>query len=144
SNLNGGWGVPVGRGSLGIFGEMLDREPTNRAWADKYDTSGTGLADSVDANGKVVIKRNPVPQPNYHWGDGLERDYLSMANLRLPLNDPGTSQLYAFGGYSFRHGTGEGYRRYEGDARNWPEIYPLGFLPQFSPDVTDYSAAGGW
>ena len=143
-NLNGGWGVPVGRGSLGIFGEMLDREPTNRAWADKYDTSGTGLADSVDANGKVVIKRNPVPQPNYHWGDGLERDYLSMANLRLPLNDTGTRQLYGFGGYSFRRGSGDGYRRYGDSERNWPEIYPLGYLPEFHPDVTDYSVTGGY
>jgi len=143
-NANAGWGLELGRGSLGLFFETLDREPTNRAWADPFDTSGTGIADSVSADGKVVVKRSGVQQPNYHWGDGLERDYLSLANWRMPLNDPGTSQLYAFGGYSFRHGTGQGYRRYEGDARNWPEIYPLGFLPQFSPDVTDYSAAGGW
>jgi hypothetical protein len=26
------------------------------------------------------VKRNPVPQPNYHWGDGLERDVLTMAS----------------------------------------------------------------
>src|SRR6266487_46219 len=143
-NVNGGWGIGVGRGSLGLFAEGLDREPTNRAWADAYDMSGTGLADSVDSEGQVVIKRNPVPQPNYHWGDGLEKDYLSLADLRLPLNDAGTSQLYGTGGYSFRRGNGEGYRRYADDARNWPEIYPLGFLPEFRPDVTDYSAVGGY
>ena len=28
--------------------------------------------------------------------------------------------------------------------RNWPQIYPLGFLPEFHPDVTDYSLAGGY
>src|SRR5438093_11372482 len=76
-NVNAGWGIGIGNGSLGLFAETLDREPTNRAWADKYDVSGTGLADSVDSKGKVVIKRNPVPQPNYHWGDGLERDVLT-------------------------------------------------------------------
>src|SRR6266536_4064577 len=69
-NLNGGWGIGVGRGSLGLFGEFLDRQPTNRAWADIYEDAGTGEADSVNSIGQVVIKRNPVPQPNHHWGDG--------------------------------------------------------------------------
>ncbi len=143
-NANGGWGVGVGRGSLGIFAEVLDREPTNRAWADPYDISGSGLADSVNADGQVVIKRNPVPQPNHHWGDGLEKDVLAMANFRLPLNDVGSRQLYSFGGYSFRRGNGEGYRRYADSGRNWPSIYPLGYLPEFHPDVRDFSFAGGY
>src|SRR4029077_936056 len=39
---------------------------------------------------------------------------------------------------------GEGYRRYASDTRNWTQIYPLGFLPQFAPDVVDYSVAGGF
>jgi iron complex outermembrane receptor protein len=142
-NVNGGWGVPLGRGSLGLFAEFLDRQPTNRAWADPFETGGTGVPDLIDERGRVVEKRNPVPQPNHHWGDGLEKDILTMANLRLPLNEPGTVEAYAFGGYSFREGTGNGYRRYSDSGRNWPQIYPLGFLPEFNPDVTDYSAAGG-
>src|SRR5438093_3678603 len=134
-DVNGGWGTKLGRGTLALFGEFMDRQPTNRAWADIYDNAGTGEADSVNSIGQVVIKRNPVPQPNHHWGDGLERDLLSMANLRLPLNEGGTQELYAFGGYSFRHGTGNGYRRCPSadcagiGGRNWPEIYPLGYLP---------------
>ena len=32
-DVNGGWGVGVGSGSLSLFGEFLDRQPTNRAWA---------------------------------------------------------------------------------------------------------------
>jgi len=144
TDVNGGWGVKLGRGSLALFGEFLDREPTNRAWADPYDNSVNGVADSVNSQGQVVVKRNPVPQPSSHWGDGLEKDIMTLGNFRLPLNDPRTSEFYAFGGYSFRHGTGNAYRRYGNNSRNWPEIYPLGFLPQFSPHVTDYSAAGGW
>src|SRR5437879_7999460 len=97
-DVNVGWGIAVGRGSLGLFGEFLDREPTNRAGADPFDVSGNGLADSVNSQGQVVIKRNPVPQPNYHWGDGLEKDVLPMAKFRLPLNDAGTSKIYSFGG----------------------------------------------
>ncbi|HXL09817.1 MAG TPA: TonB-dependent receptor, partial [Gemmatimonadales bacterium] len=69
---------------------------------------------------------------------------MTLGNLRLPLNAAGTSEFYAFGGYSFRKGTGNAYRRYASNYRNWPDIYPLGFLPEFSPQVTDYSAAGGW
>jgi iron complex outermembrane receptor protein len=143
-DVNGGWGFGVGRGSLSLFAEVLDRQPTNRAWADPYEDAGTGLTDSVNSQGQVVVKRNPVPQPNHHWGDGLERDIMTMANLRLPLNDARTGEVYAFGGYSFRRGTGNGYRRYAGNYRNWPEIYPLGFLPEFNPDATDYSLAGGY
>ncbi|MGH7644365.1 MAG: TonB-dependent receptor, partial [Gemmatimonadales bacterium] len=144
TDVNGGWGVGLGRGSLSLFAGYLDRQPTNRAWADPYDDSGNGLTDSVNSQGQVVVKRNSVPQPNHHWGDGLEQDLMTLANLRLPLNDAGTSELYGFGGYSSRKGTGNGYRRYASSGRNWPSIYPLGFLPEFAPDVTDYSAAGGY
>jgi len=149
-DVNGGWGTKLGRGTLALFGEFLDRQPTNRAWADIYEDAGTRVADSINSIGQVVIKRNPVPQPNHHWGDGLEKDVLTMGNLRLPLNDAGTQELYAFGGYSFRHGTGNGYRRCPSancaglGGRNWPEIYPLGYLPEFAPDVRDYSTAGGF
>jgi iron complex outermembrane receptor protein len=143
-NVNGGWSLALGRGSLGLFGEFTDRQPTNRAWADPFEDAGTGLFDSVNTKGQVVIKRNGVPQPNHHWGDGLEKDVLTMANLRLPVNDAGSAEVYGFGGYSFRRGTGNGYRRYAGNARNWTEIFPFGFLPEFAPDVTDYSAAGGF
>ena len=142
--VNGGWGVGLGRGSLGLFGEFLDRQPTNRAWADPGDNSVTGQFDSVNSEGQVVLKRNPVPQPSSHWGDGLEKDILTFANFRMPLNETRTSEVYAFGGYSFRLGTGNAYRRYGNNSRNWSDIYPLGFLPEFSPHVTDYSAAGGW
>jgi iron complex outermembrane recepter protein len=142
-SANGGWGLKLGRGSLGIFGEYRDRDPTNRAWADPFEVAGTGEADSINSIGQVVEKRNPVPQPNHHWGDGLERDYLSFLNFRMPLNDAGTHEIYSFGGYSHRDGTGNGYRRYFDNNRNWQEIYPLGFLPTISGTATDWSGAGG-
>ncbi len=141
--VNGGWGIPVGRGSLGLFGEFRDRQPTNRAWADPFEDAGTGALDSINDKGQVVQKRNPVPQPNHHWGDGLEKDVLGFANFRMPLNEAGSSEIYSFGGYSHRDGTGNGYRRTAGNNRNWREIYPLGFLPEINGKPTDYSVAGG-
>jgi iron complex outermembrane receptor protein len=150
-NVNGGWGIGLGRGSLSIFGEFLNREPTNRAWADPFETSISGLEDLIDESGNVIEKRNPVAQPNHHWGDGLEKDVLSMANFRMPVNEAGTAEIYSFGGFSYREGTGNGYRRYGAqvdpdliDPRNWPEIFPLGFLPEFNPEVRDWSVAGGF
>ena len=118
-NVNGGWGIRLGRGSLGIFGEFRDRQPTNRAWADPFEVAGTGVADSINDIGQVIHKNNPVPQPNHHWGDGLEKDALALGNFRMPVNEAGSSEIYAFGGYSHRDGIGNPYRRYAGSARNW-------------------------
>lgn len=142
TDVNGGVGLRLGRGSLALFGQYMKRDRANRACPDGSFPDLNGLADSV-ANCRVVIKRTGVPQPNVNWGLGLERDIHTFANLRLPLNQSGTSELYAFGGYSDRDGTGNGFFRKPRNSRNWPEIYPLGFLPEFRPDVKDYSAAAG-
>ena len=143
-DVNGGVGIKLGRGSLGLFGEFLNREPTNRAFPDGTFPDLNGLIDSVDTStGEIIQKRNGVPQPVNHLGDGLERDILSFANLRLPLNASGSTEFYAFGGYSNRVGTGNGFFRKPLNNRNWPAIYPNGFLPEFRPNVNDYSAAGG-
>ena len=141
-DVNGGVGFALGRGSLSLFGQVLDRKATNRACPDGSFPDVNGVSDSV-ANCRVVIKRTGVPQPNVHWGDGLEHDVHTFANFKLPLNDAGTTELYAFGGYSDRDGTGNGFFRKPTNSRNWSEIYPLGFLPEFRPEVIDYSAAGG-
>ena len=135
-NVNGGWGIPLGRGSLGLFGEFRDRQPTNRAWADAFEVAGTGVADSINDIGQVVHKNNPVPQPNHHWGDGLEKDALTFANFRMPVNASGTSEIYAFGGYSHRDGDGNPFRRYAGSAPELGRHLPAG-LPAGDPGTGD-------
>jgi iron complex outermembrane receptor protein len=143
-DVNGGVGLKLGRGSLGLFGEFQNREATNRAFPDGTLVDLNGVNDIVDTlTGTIIQKRNGVPQPVNHLGDGLERDLLSFANLRMPLNATGSTEFYAFGGYSNRIGTGNGYYRKPLNNRNWPTIYPNGFLPEFRPNVNDYSAAGG-
>ena len=145
ADVNGGFGVGLGRGSLSIFGEYLHRDPTNRAWPDIFLVDGNGVGDVIDTlTGRILQKRNALTQPNYHWGDGLEKDAMTFANFRMPLNDGGTSELYAFGGYSHRAGTGNGFWRYFDKNKNWPNFYPQGFLPQFHPDVADYSGVAGF
>src|SRR6267142_375080 len=145
TDLNGGFGVGLGRGSLSVFGEYLHRDPTNRAWPDIFLADVNGVTDVIDTlTGRIVKKQNSLTQPNYHWGDGLEKDLMSFANFRMPLNPGGTSEVYAFGGYSHRTGTGNGFWRYSTSNKNWPELYPQGFLPQFRPDVADYSGVAGF
>ena len=142
-NVNAGWGFRLGRGSLGLFAEYRNRQPTNRAWPEAADQLVEGDADAVDENGNITAKNNPVEQPNHHLGDGLANDLLTFANLRIPVNASGTSEVYGFGGYTYRIGTGNGFYRQGLSDRNWPEIYPQGFLPEFRPTVVDWSAAAG-
>lgn len=148
-SANGGVGFPVGRGSLGLFAEFRDRDATNRAWADAFEDAPAGVTDSINEKGQVVEKRNPVEQPNHHWGDGEETDIMTFANLRMPMNDAGTTEIYAFGGFSNRDGNGQGFRRCAVtcasfiQGRNWLEIYPLGYLPNINGTANDYSAAAG-
>jgi iron complex outermembrane receptor protein len=143
-DVNGGVGIKLGRGSLGLFGEFQNREATNRAFPDGTLEDLNGVTDLVNTTtGEITQKRNGIPQPVNHLGDGLERDILSFANLRLPVNASGSTEFYAFGGYSNRVGTGNGFYRAPLSNRNWPTIYPNGFLPEFRPNVNDYSAAGG-
>ena len=142
TDINGGVGLKLGRGSLSLFGQVMNRDATNRACPDGSFPDLNGISDVVE-DCRVVTKRTGVPQPNVHWGDGIERDIHTFANLRLPLNAAGTTEFYAFGGYSDRDGTGNGFFRKPQNSRNWPQIYPLGFLPEFRPAVIDYSAAGG-
>ena len=142
-DVNGGWGLPLGRGSLGLFAEYRDRQPTNRAGPDPTDMFVAGDADAV-VDGKLVTKNNSIGMPNHHWGDGASKDLMTFASASFPFNPANPSAgLYAFGGYSFRQGAGFGYFRPPSSERNWPAIYPNGFLPKFAPDVVDFSGAGG-
>jgi iron complex outermembrane receptor protein len=142
-DINGGWGIPLGRGSLGLFAEYRDRQPTNRAGPDPTDMFVAGDADGV-VDGKLVAKNNSIAMPNHHWGDGASKDLMTFFNASFPFSSGNAAAgLYAFGGYSYRRGAGFGYFRPPSSERNWPQIYPNGFLPKFAPDVVDFSGAGG-
>ena len=142
-DVNGGWGIPLGRGSLGLFAEYRDRQPTNRAGPDPTDMFVAGDADAV-VDGKLVAKNNSIGMPDHHWGDGASKDLMTFASANFPFDVANPSAgVYAFGGGSFRQGAGFGYFRAPSDRKNWPAIYPNGFLPKFAPDVLDFSGAGG-
>ncbi|MBA2685042.1 MAG: TonB-dependent receptor [Gemmatimonadaceae bacterium] len=143
-DLNGGVGLKLGRGSLALFGEFKHDDATNRAWPDKFLADANGITDDIDTlTGKIIHKNNSLKQPNYHWGDGELRNGQTFANFRMPLSASGNTEVYAFGGFSDHFGTGNAFWRYLDSNRNWQEIYPQGFLPEFNPTAKDYSATGG-
>lgn len=130
TNLSGGW--KLGRGA--VFGtvEYRNRRPTNRALPDPRPQITSGDAGN-----------NPVPQPNTHWGDAYERDLMGLVNLNVPVTADGKQIVYGFGTYGLRHGSHGGNYRRSLDATNWPQIYPLGFLPLIEPRVSDQAANAG-
>jgi len=145
--LSSSYGVALGEeGYLNVFGELRFRDPTTRAGADPRDQIVEGDADEVadqTGNGvqEVVTKNNPIDQPNHQWGNGESDNYYVWANGALPITS--SAEAYAFGGYSFRDGFGKGFYRRALDGRNWPQIYPEGFLPTFDSKIADHSVVAG-
>ncbi|MGD8426287.1 MAG: TonB-dependent receptor [Balneolaceae bacterium] len=143
-DITGEYGLNLNdKGFLNVFGQYRYRNPTNRAGADPRDQVVAGDADVVDANGNVTQKNNPVPQPNHHWGDGKAEDAYIWWNGEYTIDEDSNTKLYSFGGYSHRNSLAQGFYRRSMDSRNWPSIYPIGFLPNFDTPVVDYSASLG-
>jgi iron complex outermembrane receptor protein len=131
-DAGGSWGLAAGKGSLTVSAEYRHHNRTNRASFDPRDQIVAGDAGA-----------NAVAEPNHRWGDPDTRDLMTFLNAQLPLNAKQTSFLYAFGGYSRREANSAGFYRRALDVRNWPQIYPLGFLPEIQPLVIDGSGTAG-
>lgn len=124
-------GFKLGRGWVNFTAEYRDRGKTNRAGPDPRDQIVVGDAG-----------RNAVAQPNHWVGDPETTDYLTFVNAQLPVGD--TSFFYLSGGYSRREGVAPGfYRRALQFTQNWPQIYPIGFLPLIETGIDDSSATIG-
>ena len=131
-DVGGAWGLAAGKGSVTVAAEYRHHNRTNRA--------------SVDPRDQIVAGdggHNAVAEPNHRWGDPDTRDAMTFVNASVPLNGAETRFLYAFGGYSRRVANSAGFYRRALDARNWPQIYPLGFLPTIEPTVVDASGTAG-
>jgi len=125
ASVSQGWSL--GRGSLFAAVEYRDRDNTNRAGPDPRPQGS----------------RDPVPQPNHHWGDAKVEDIMGFFNGSMPVGASGSTSFYTFGGVSRREGSAGGFFRRANENRNIPSIYPNGFLPLIEPEVTDYSVAVG-
>jgi iron complex outermembrane receptor protein len=123
------YGWNLGRGWVSAALEFRDRNRTNRAADDPRDQIRAGDAGN-----------NPVEQPNHWVGDPDARDVMGFLNAQFPVGGSGSSFVYAFGGWSNRDALAPGFYRRALQPQNWPQIYPLGFLPKIETDISD--AAG--
>ena len=131
ADVGGSWGSLPEKG-VTVAAEYRHHDRTNRASFDPRDQIVAGDAGT-----------NAVAEPNHRWGDPDTSDLMTFLNASVPLNATGTRVAYAFGGYSRRDSNSAGFYRRALDNRNWPQIYPLGFLPVLEPTVVDASGAAG-
>ncbi len=143
-----GYGFNIGKGYLNVTGEYIKREPTNR--------SGT-YTGAVYPNVNNVNRDDSIMQAR-----GVTRDFFDMRIGNSKMNGGAVfynfgypvsvnTELYVFGGYSKKSGTGAGFYRYPsgipGNARIYANnvfaIYPNGFLPLINSDISDFSTAVG-
>lgn len=118
--VSGNYGIRVGaRGFVNLTGEYLTKERTNRP------------ADPA----VVSIYRR-------QFGDAALDNFGTFLNSRVPIGE--NTAFYAFGGYNFRHTDAYAWSRDAGDTeRNVAAIYPGGFDPRITSDITDKSLTAG-
>src|SRR5262249_6376371 len=131
-DLGGSWGIAAGSGSVTVASEYRHHNRTNRASFDPRDQIVAGDAGN-----------NAIDEPNHRWGDPDTRDSMTFVNASIPLTSGQTRFLYGFGNYSRRAADSAGFFRRAIDARDWPQIYPQGFLPTIDPIVVDVSGTAG-
>ena len=134
--LAGVIGLPIGaEGQINIAGEFQDRNDTNRTGADprrQYDL----IAGALDPR-ELTFDRF-----SHRYGDPETRDVKIFVNADTPVG-AGETEVYAFASYNDRQGESAGFYRIPIDARNFPAIYPDGFLPLITTDTDDYAGTVG-
>ncbi|HEY0445172.1 MAG TPA: TonB-dependent receptor [Allosphingosinicella sp.] len=129
-------GLPIGpEGHLNISAEYQDRNPTNRTGYDprrQYPLLAGNLVDPREFTFNRLSHR---------YGDAKTQDLKAFVNAGLPLGD--AVELYAFGSYGARDGESAAFYRLANDPRNFPGIYPNGFLPLITSELEDFQIVGG-
>jgi iron complex outermembrane receptor protein len=143
-----GYGFKIGEGYLNITGEYTSRGATNRGGT--YTGAVFPAVNGVNRDDSILSAK------------GLTRDFFDMRignsemkaggafyNFGYPVS--GNTELYLFGGYTNKKGTGAGFYRYPsgipGAARIYQDavfaLYPNGFLPLINSEIADFSTAVG-
>lgn len=128
-----------GDGFIHLTGEFRDRERTNRS---RVDVSTQCIAGDTRCSNLPAGTDIYDESRRQSWqGDSESRDFGFFLNSELPLESG--MRLYAFGGFGMREGLAAGFLRRSLDDRTVRAIYPNGFLPLISSDISDASAALG-
>ncbi len=116
-----------------------------------------GVPDDLDTRYPENFHRvggdREFSHPAQIWGKPEREQRLVVANAGLPV---GKAELYGFGSYALKDSTGGFFYRRPGVSQLLPlrladgsiydpraALYPAGFTPQFSGEVSDYAVYGG-
>ncbi|WP_372768138.1 TonB-dependent receptor domain-containing protein [Lutibacter sp.] len=139
--------------------ELFNVEGKNRL--DGEDKNFDGETTKIDLNYGVKIGENgfinfttellsqeKTLRPGFDWrkgyGSASVDAFSFMVNSLVPVND--NTEIYVFGGRSFRDINANAFSRSsfaDGDNRSVPSIYPNGFTPQITSNITDVSVSAG-
>ncbi|WP_235839709.1 TonB-dependent receptor plug domain-containing protein [Cognaticolwellia mytili] len=138
--LRGNSGFALGEdGFVNVSVEFRERNASNRADYDKRENYAR--IDDGSENGSLDPRELEISRYNHNFGNGEVEDFALFVNSGYFLDED--TELYAFGSYSVREGESGGFYRRAKDSRNILSIYPDGFLPVITSDITDYSIATG-
>ncbi len=95
------------------------------------------------------LSKDRTLRPGWSWRKGYGSAALDgfnfMINSALPIDQ--NTEVYAFGGRNFRDTDAYAFSRGsfadDGDNRSVPSLYPDGFTPRITSNITDVSASGG-
>ena len=98
-----------------------------------------------------IVGKNKTFRPNYEpifpdnyrqkFGDGSYENYRIFFNNKINIG--GVTDFYSFGGYNRRNGSAYAFTRDAGSERNVVAIYPDGFDPIITSEITDKSISFG-
>lgn len=151
--IGDGWAEETGETLFNVEGEnRLDGK------SKKYD----GTTVKIDANygatlGKnggfinfttEFLSRDKTLRPGFSWRKGYGSagvdGFNFMVNASVPVDD--NTEVYAFGGRNFRETDANAFSRdsfEDGDNRSVPSLYPNGFTPRITSNITDASVSAG-
>ncbi|XMO85598.1 TonB-dependent receptor [Algibacter sp. AS12] len=157
----GAYSTAIGDGWEEETGETLyNVEGKNRL--DGEDRSWDGTTIKIDANYGVALNdaggyinftteflsRQNTLRPGFSWRKGYGSagvdGFNFMINSSLPINDK--TEIYAFGGRNYRDTDAYAFSRDsfdDGDNRAVPSLYPNGFTPRITSNITDVSVSVG-
>ena len=144
-SFNTNYGLAIGKnGFLNISGELMQRDPINRAG--DYTGNVYSTNDSIDA---LLVSENQFYDKNQFSGKQVMQIGASEAfdarlfyNAVIPIKNK--AELYSNGGLSYRKGIAHGFYRFPVT----PEkvvlgLFPHGFLPEIETEVIDNAATFG-
>ncbi|RYY12255.1 MAG: TonB-dependent receptor, partial [Chitinophagaceae bacterium] len=144
-----GYGFKIGKGTLNLTGEYLDRKSSNRGGT--YTGAVYPNVGGVNRDDSIMGARGET-RNNFDMiiGNSDIKSGSVFANFTYPTGEKGG--IYLFTGYTGKKGQAAGFYRYPsgipGAATTYANqvfaMYPSGFLPEIHSDIMDFSAAGGF